>query len=921
MGTDEQRPEALSIRLLGPTAAARDGASLPLGGPKQRAVLAMLALRPGEHLSAEQLIAGLWGEDAPPAAGPTLRAYLSRLRAALGSGAVETGPAGPVLRLPADAVDVGRFTAALARGRAACASSAWEDAVRATRSALAEWRGPALADLRGLPFAGPAATRLERERRDGEHLLIVARLELGEHEELLPLLRRLADEQPCDERLAGQLMLALYRSGRQPEALEVYGRLRQQLVAELGVEPGSDVRSLHGAVLRQDPQLENPTGRGRRSPGAVPTATTSFVGRRAELATLRELVDRHRLVSLTGPPGVGKSRLALELAGAAQAVRSVRYVDLPPVALGRQLVPHLAAALGVPERPGSALVDTLTRMLAAADLLLVLDGADGVAEPVRELVGRLRSDCPALTVLVTAREPLGAPEERTLPVPPMPVRDAVALLTARAPAGTGLEPGARAALERVARAVAGNPLAVELAATRLADTEPAALAAQVEQRSGTVLTWAVAALTDDARRLLGRLSAFAGAFDAERAAVVAAAGVDEQLAALLRAALAGVEDAGGRPSYRLLPPVAAHARRLLEADGDATATAARHADAHAELAERVHQRLRGPDADAQMRRLDAAEVDLRVALEWSLAHAPVTALRLTGALAWYWYRRGRFSQGRAWCEAAARAAGQAPPALVARTAIGSAVLAYLGGDLAAMDRGLLHALDTAGPARLHGLVAQAHLYRVWACALQGEPGEARAALDLAREALRRTSCGWLEAEVHMSAGGLARACGDVVTAEAELDAARAAAGEHGHGWAATSATWLQAKLALEQGDPQRSCTLHRQCLEQVDVHHDLAGGLVTLNGLAAAVAATGNPVRGAQLLGAVEQLGAAIGYDPTAMDPLDGPRHVQLVRERLSDDEYAAAVEAGRRLTWAEALELAVAPGSAEPQAVRPLPG
>ncbi len=894
----------LTVQVLGPMAALRDGREVPLGGPKQRAVLAMLALRSDEQVSHAQLMAGLWGDWPPPAALRTLRAYLSRLRAALGPGALVSMASGTAVALTAADVDAVRFRRAMARSHAARAAGDWAEAAQAAQAALAQWRAEALCDLRDLPFAGPAAARLDRDRRDAQHLLNQVRLLLGQHAQLLPQLRRVLDEHPDDEGLTCQLMLALYRCGHQVEALEAYGRLRQRLIRELGIEPGDEARTLHRSILRQEAHLAELVAPAAGGPGRVPRPTTTFVGRRVELRELQGMLGRGPLVTVTGAPGVGKSRLVLELAQALQPSRPVHYVDLAPVQLGRALVPHVATTLGVAERPASALLDTLGRALAAQDrLLLVLDGSDGHRGPMQELVGCLLDRCPGLTMLVTRREPLQTPEERVLALSPLPVQDAVALLVARGPDGAPDEEAAHADLERVATAVDRVPLILELAAAHLGLVGPRELADEVEARQGAVLVWAVDTLAPDERRLLARLSVFGSPVDPERAAAVSGADVEAQLPALLRTALVTVEPRAAGPAYRLPPSVADCARRLLADEGDERATAARHAQAHCELAERADQRLRGQGGEAAMQRLDEVEPDLRAAVEWSLDHDPVTALRLTGALAWHWYRRGRFTEGRAWCEAAlCRAPDDAPPQLAARAGVGAAVLAYLAGDLDGMDQLLVQACSKARQAGDLVIEAQAFLARVWPLALSGRLDAARAALDRTWTCLAGSDCGWLAAEAHMTAGMLARATGDVATAEAQLEAARLVARACGHAWASTSATWLQAKLALERGDAQLSKQLHRLCLQDVDVQHDLPGGLVTVNGLAAALAVGGDAARGARLLGAVAALGSRIDYAPEVMDPLDGPRHVRLVRERLSETDWLAACETGRRMTWSGLL-------------------
>jgi WD40 repeat protein/DNA-binding SARP family transcriptional activator len=271
-----------------------------LGGPKPRALLAMLALDAGSTVSAERLIDGLWGDEPPPTAAKMVQLYVSQLRKAMAAsgedGAIATHGRGYELQIGRDRVDTARFERLLARG--------------AAREALRLWRGPALADVADEPFAAVEIRRLEELRASALEVAIDQDLDAGRHREVLPELEALLAQEPLRERLHAQRMLALYRSGRQADALEAYRQARATLVEQIGIEPGPDLRRLHEAILRQDPSLEPPG----QEPAGAP-----LVGRDAELAQLRALWDRARAgagtsVLVTGPPGIGKTRLVQELA-------------------------------------------------------------------------------------------------------------------------------------------------------------------------------------------------------------------------------------------------------------------------------------------------------------------------------------------------------------------------------------------------------------------------------------------------------------------------------------------------------------------------------------------------------------------------------------------------------------------------------
>ena len=310
----------MRVRVLGPIEASVGGRPVPLVAGKQRALLAMLAVHVNRTVSADALLAGLWGEQPPASAAKMVQQYVSQLRRALGDGgngdAVEilTRGHGYELRVAPDEVDVARFERLVSEG--------------AAREALALWRGPALADVGDEPFAAAEIRRLEELRLTALAQAIDAELADGRHRELVAELEGLVAEHPLSEGLHGQLMLALYRSGRQADALEAYRCARSTLVEQIGVEPGPQLRRLHAAILRQDAWLD------LGGPGELPAeleTSSPLVGRDAELERLRGAWARARgggaVVVVSGPPGIGCTRLVAELAhevqreGGARALR------------------------------------------------------------------------------------------------------------------------------------------------------------------------------------------------------------------------------------------------------------------------------------------------------------------------------------------------------------------------------------------------------------------------------------------------------------------------------------------------------------------------------------------------------------------------------------------------------------------------
>jgi DNA-binding SARP family transcriptional activator len=288
---------SLEVRLLGPFEAVVAGKPVNVPGAKRQALVACLALRLGRVVSADTLVEALWGSDLPATPRNAVQHHVTRLRRALGADAIRLGPDGYLLE--GAAVDALRFEELLAAARAALHAGDAREAADTIADALALWRGPALVGLPPSAWATAEAGRLEAMRVDALEERFDAALALGEHAEIGHALRAALEENPFRERLWGQLVLALYRSGRQVDALEVFQQARGMLLEQLGLEPGPELWRLQQAILAHDPAIA-PVPIAPKRRGNLPASSTSFIDRRNELTQLVELLREHRLVTLTG---------------------------------------------------------------------------------------------------------------------------------------------------------------------------------------------------------------------------------------------------------------------------------------------------------------------------------------------------------------------------------------------------------------------------------------------------------------------------------------------------------------------------------------------------------------------------------------------------------------------------------------------
>ncbi|PKT72363.1 AfsR family transcriptional regulator [Streptomyces populi] len=697
--------DPVRYRILGTTQALRpDGTPVPVGGARLRALLTVLALRPGRTVSAAVLVDEVWNGDLPADATGALQALIGRLRRALGADAVESVEGGYRLVAASDDIDLHRFERLAGEGTRALADGDPAKAAAALDDALALWSGPALADL---PDRTAEAAHWETRRLHARCTRLTAALALGHAESALPELTALCDAHPLDEPLQALRLRALRDAGRTAEALSAYEDVRQLLADRLGSDPGAELRSLHGELLRpagsdggaRGPETRSPGADRARAaadgtrpspppPGNLRARLTSFVGREKDIDAIRGDLSAARLVTLLGPGGAGKTRLSQEAAEAlAPAPRDgVWLAELAPVDDPKAVPEAVLTAVGARETvlrgAGAEEMravadrhdDPLTRLAehcAKRRMLIVLDNCEHVVDAAAHLAEALLERCPGVTVLATSREPLGVPGELLRPVDPLPEPVALRLLTDR---GAAARPGFRVeddpeAAAEICRRLDGLPLAIELAAARLRMLTPRQIADRLDDRfrlltSGSrtvlprqqtlraVVDWSWDLLDETERDTLGRLSVFAGGCDLAAAEAVCGPAALDVLGSLVDKSLVVAAPSGEGDTqmrYRLLETVAEYARERLDESGARGATERAHLTYYRELARTTDPLLRGPGQRSAIDVIEREYENLRTALRHAVAERDEQeALCMVHSLAWYWQIRDQRIDARAW---------------------------------------------------------------------------------------------------------------------------------------------------------------------------------------------------------------------------------------------------------------------------------
>jgi predicted ATPase/DNA-binding CsgD family transcriptional regulator len=685
----------------------------------------------------------------------------------------------------------------------------------------------------------------------------------------------------------------------------------------------------------------------------LPSSLTSFIGREQAIADVRRLLTTTRLLTLTGAGGSGKTRLAFEVGAEVleEYPDGVFAVEFAPLS-DPDLVPQAAASvLGVPEHTGRSLTESLVHYLRPRNGLLILDNCEHLVSACAALAHALLRGCPSLRIISTSREGLRVAGELTYGVPPLSLPEpdrlpppeslmqfeAVRLFAARAAfsrPGFTITDSNAATVVQVCRRLDGMPLAIELAAARVRVLAVEQIAARLDDRfqlltggSRTVLPrhqtlqaamdWSYDLLSEPERALFRRLSVFAGGWILEAAEAICpgegieAAAVLDLLTSLADKSLVLVETRTGEPRYRLLETIRQYSRTRRGMSGEAAAVQRRHGDWYLALAERAEAELRGPRQEAWLERLEVEHDNLRAALEWSAAQPLDTdaEMKLAGALRWFWFIRGYWSEGRRRLEAALSRRNEVPSRAVARALQGAARLARFQG---AYDRA--RALSEEGLALSRRLGDNES--RVWFLISLGavelhQGDRARAAVLFEESLLISRALGdkGLISMALADLGVVARIEGDLERAEAFLQESLALSRDVQDKWRVALSLHSLGMVAFRRGNYNRAAGLYAESLALASQVRDRWIADDCLDGLAAVACARGHYEHAARMIGAADALREMLGYHPLVEGRSDRDRCVATTRVGLGEAAFAAAWAEGRTMTLERAIEDALAAG------------
>lgn len=940
----------LQFRLLGPFEVLRDGQPAGPAGLKRRGLLAMLVLGANHAVPAADLVDGLWAADPPPSARSLVQTYVSAWRKVVepdrtgrgGGDRLFTAGPGYRLRIEPGELDLDQFTQAVADGRAVAAAGDPQAGATRLSEALALWRGPPLADLAGLPFCQEAADRLEELRLQAVEAWADAALQCGHARDVLAVVQDARQREPLRERLCELLMWALFQDGRQAQALAAYDETRGVLADELGADPGAGLRDMQTQVLRHDPRLGPPAASVSRH--HLPVLSDSFVGRDADVADVRKLIEGHRLVTLTGAGGCGKTRLALEVAAemGAGAGCEAFFVDAGPLADAVLIPDRLASAMGIRPAPGQSAADALGPAVADRDLVAVLDNLEhlpGAAAVVTEL---LRSG-PGLRLLATSRTPLHSRGEYLYPVAPLALPGRPAELAELAPAVKLFADRAAAAdptfeltadnvpvVTEICRRLDGLPLAIELAASRVRVLPPAFLLARLDRRLDLLaesagdrparqqtlratIDWSYQLLDEATRRTFRSLAVFRGGWSLPAAAMICGQ-ADEvallaELGALVDTSL--IEPArtvAGQQRFRMLESLREFALEQLTARGEDDECRDRHADFVHGLAAEAAPHLTGPQQVPWLDRLEADRDNISSALRWLMATAQILRGLRTASLLWrFWHLRAHLGEGRTLLETLlAEPAPQLEPAAHADglNALGS--VAYWQRDYQSARQNFTEALAVYAQAGLANGITKSH-YNLGFTAIFHASDHAAA-----REYFHQALAEYDKLGDRLGAGnalaGLAlvdRVAGDYESGRHRAAQSLAQQRLLGDEFGATNTLGLLGSIISRTGAVTEAESLLREALALHERAGNISGILWMLHELAATAAAHGQPEKALMLSGAARSLEGELGGG-IAIEVLHLTQFAHAAWEQLEPAQAQRAWDSGRNMDRQQAIKAAL---------------
>ena len=735
---------------------------LRLGGPKEQVILAALIADAGHVVSVDRLCDVLWGEDQPATATKTLRSYVSRLRNRLKplESEIRTVSGGYVLDAASETIDTLVFEDLVAEARDLFDREQLAEATQLVETALSLWRGSPYHGLDDYDFAHMEAVRLEERRLEAIELHYDALIGTGRHVGAVASLENLVEQHPLRERLWRSLMIALYRSGRQADALRAFQRAREVLGEELGIEPSPELRQLEESILLQRPEMAAPAGSTNRFFN-LPDSRTSFIGREDELDEISSLLDQYRCVTITGAGGSGKTRLAIETARAATYRNGVVMVELAGLGDPRLVPDHVADAIGDVGTHADDALDAIADYLSDSELLLLIDNCEHLIVAAADFIDSILDLCPHIHVLATSREPLRTEGEAVFVAPPLEVpspdddpseqeqAEAIRLFVDRARAYDrefSVDDENRRHIVRICVSLDGIPLAIELAAARTRTMSVAEISQAMEDRFQLLtagrrtaperhqtlkaaIDWSYDLCPPEAQAAMRRLSVFSGGFSKEAAVAVVGAPpiapdeVGDLIARLVDKSLVERAVTAGESRFWLLETIRQYGFDALVAEGEAAAARRRHRDWYLSVASQATARLRGSDQVTWWKRLDADHDNLRSALTWSFDNGETSrAFRLVAYLGWFWFMRAHWREAWRWTKRALDIGPDIDPLGWARVIHATGSLEVIRGNIAPIEAPLQQALEIS---RREG----SRVDEAWCLHYQGHAGGFSAAAD------------------------------------------------------------------------------------------------------------------------------------------------------------------------------------------------